>query len=125
MTPDEADQALFTMAAVWPGKIDDATIAVWRNRLQRYEFEHVILAVDQLADTENWWPSWSKITEGAAAAKRAQAPVWKALPPVKPSTEDEVRAAIREARETLREAGAKMSVRSKQRLSGVPWSPPR
>lgn len=102
MTPDEADHALFTMAAVWPGKIDDSTIAVWRNRLERYEFEHVILTVDKLADTEDWWPSWSKISAGVAAVKRAQQPVFKALPPADPASPEEVREALKAARESLK-----------------------
>lgn len=122
MTPDEADQVLFTMAAVWPTKLDDNTIAVWRNRLHRYDFEHVILAIDQLADTEEWWPAWAKLAEGVAAAKRAAEPEWKALPPGKIADDAEVRAAIREARETLRDSGAKLSQQSQERLAGVPWS---
>lgn len=123
MTPDEADQVLFTMAAVWPGKIDDTTIAMWRNRLDRYHADEVYQAIDRLADTAKWWPSWSELVEAVDAVKRANARTWEALPPAgELASEDEAREAIREAREALREAGANLSVRSRQRLAGVPWS---
>ena len=105
MTPDEADKVLFTMAAMWPqAKVDDATIAIWRNRLQRHEFTHVINTIDKLADQARWWPSWADVVEGVTAQKRAEHANRSALPPVPVERLPlpEVRAAIAEARAALR-----------------------
>lgn len=123
MTPDEADQVLFTMASVWPGKIDDTTIAMWRNRLNRYHADEVYQAIDRLADTAKWWPSWSELVEAVGAVKRANAASFKPLPPAgELASKDDARAALRQAREALRDAGADLSPRSRQRLAGVPWT---
>ena len=70
MTRDEVDRLLFTMTAIWPGKISDPTLMVWRDRLTNLDPDVASEAVNQLADTKKYWPAWSELSELAAAIKR-------------------------------------------------------
>jgi len=79
MTNDEVDRLLFTMTAIWPGKISDPTLMVWRDRLAGLDPDVATEAVNQLADASKYWPSWSEMSELAAAIKR-RAPAPKELP---------------------------------------------
>ena len=103
MTGDEADQVLLTLSATWPrNNMGDATIALWRQRLQRHDHAHTVAAVEKLTDQLDWWPSWAQLAAGIAAAKRAAQPVWRQLerPGVLPTGESLDR--LRELRATLR-----------------------
>ncbi len=102
MTPDQADQILLTLASTWNTKISDPTIITWRNRLATLDYNHACTAVNQLADTSHWWPSWAQMKEAADAAKRAAGPMFEALPPAGEALSvKEQRAALAEARATL------------------------
>jgi len=79
MTNDEVDRLLFTMTAIWPGKISDPTLMVWRDRLAGLDPDVATEAVNQLADASKYWPSWSEMSELTAAIKR-RAPAPKELP---------------------------------------------
>ena len=79
MTNDEVDRLLFTMTAIWPGKISDPTLMVWRDRLTNLDPDVASEAVNQLADTKKYWPAWAEMSELAAAIKR-RAPAPKELP---------------------------------------------
>jgi len=79
MTRDEVDRLLFTMTAIWPGKISDPTLMVWRDRLTNLDPDVASEAVNQLADTKKYWPAWAEMSELAAAIKR-RAPAPKELP---------------------------------------------
>jgi len=79
MTKDEADHLLFLMTAIWPTKISDPTLMVWRDRLAGLDPDIATEAVNQLADASKYWPSWSEMSELAAAIKR-RAPAPKELP---------------------------------------------
>lgn len=80
MTKDEADRLLFTMTAIWTTKISDPTLMVWRDRLTNLDPDIASEAINQLADTSKYWPSWSELSELAAAIKRRTASVYKSLP---------------------------------------------
>ena len=78
MTSDEVDRLLFTMTAIWPGKISDPTLMVWRDKLAALDPDVASEAVNQLADTKKYWPAWAEMSELAAAIKR-RAPAPKEL----------------------------------------------
>lgn len=79
VTPDDADRTLMLFAAQWPGTVSDPTLLLWRQRLQSHDAAHVAEAVDRLAKTCKWWPSWSEVEEAVAAVKRASLPVYAEL----------------------------------------------
>ena len=79
MTNDEVDRLLFTMTAIWPGKISDPTLMVWRDRLASLDPDVASEAINQLADTSKYWPAWSELSELVAAIKR-RTPAPKELP---------------------------------------------
>ncbi len=79
MTRDEVDRLLFTMTAIWPGKISDPTLMVWRDRLTNLDPDVASEAVNQLADTRKYWPAWSELSELTAAIRR-RTPAPKELP---------------------------------------------
>ena len=89
MTSDEVDRLLFTMTAIWPGKISDPTLMVWRDRLTNLDPDIATEAVNQLADTNKRWPSWSEVSDAAAAIKRRTVSTYKSLPagPLLPKAE--------------------------------------
>ena len=103
MTPDQADQTLMLFAAQWPGKISDPTLLVWHQRLLDHDHETIQKAVGRLADTEPWWPCWSKVMEAVRAEQRA-GEADRALPEPDgpPATLQEMRAGLAECRATLR-----------------------
>ena len=79
MTKDEADHLLFLMTAIWPTKISDPTLMVWRDKLAGLDPDIATEAVNQLADASKYWPSWAEMSEVTAAIRR-RTPAPKELP---------------------------------------------
>jgi len=88
MTNDEVDRLLFTMTAIWPGKISDPTLMVWRDKLTNLDPDVASEAINQLADTSKYWPAWSELSELVAAIKR-RTPAPKELPTGRKVSKDE------------------------------------
>jgi hypothetical protein len=102
MTPDEADQVLLTLSATWPhNNMTDATITLWRQRLQGRNHLHTATAVERLTDQLDWWPTWAQLSAGIASARLADGPMWRQLERPGALSADESLGRVKALRATL------------------------
>ena len=71
MKEEEANQILFLMAAIWTQPISDATLLVWKQRIEREEdYELAQEAVSLLSDRCKFFPSIAEFHETIRSLKR-------------------------------------------------------
>ena len=70
MKEEEANQILFLMSAVWTQPISDATLLVWKQRIQREDYELAQEAVSLLSDRCKFFPSIAEFHETIRSLKR-------------------------------------------------------
>ena len=70
MKEEEANQILFLMSAVWTQPISDATLLVWKQRIEREDYELAQEAVSLLSDRCKFFPSIAEFHETIRSLKR-------------------------------------------------------
>jgi len=70
MKEEEANQILFLMAAIWTRPISDATLLVWKQRIQKEDYELAQEAVSLLSDRCKFFPSIAEFHETIRSLKR-------------------------------------------------------
>ena len=70
MKEEEANQILFLMAAIWTQPISDATLLVWKQRIQKEDYELAQEAVSLLSDRCKFFPSIAEFHETIRSLKR-------------------------------------------------------
>ena len=71
MKEEEANQILFLMSAVWTQPISDATLLVWKQRIQKEEsYELAQEAISLLSDRCKFFPSIAELHETIRSLKR-------------------------------------------------------
>ena len=70
MKEEEANQILFLMSAVWTQPISDATLLVWKQRIQKEDYELAQEAVSLLSDRCKFFPSIAEFHETIRSLKR-------------------------------------------------------
>ena len=70
MKEEEANQILFLMAAIWTQPISDATLLVWKQRIEREDYELAQEAVSLLSDRCKFFPSIAEFHETIRSLKR-------------------------------------------------------
>jgi len=71
MTDDQADYVLARMCVVWAGKpLTVEEVNFWVSKLQPYEFEHGMDALEKIADHCKFFPSWAEYKEFIDLIKR-------------------------------------------------------
>jgi hypothetical protein len=79
MSPEEVEEILFTMTAIWTQKINDPTLMVWKELLAPEDRSKVRAAIKQLADTSKYFPAWSEVKEIVELLKRQEREAPKAI----------------------------------------------
>jgi hypothetical protein len=71
MKEQEANQILFLMSAIWTQPISDATLLVWKQRIEREkDYELAQEAVSLLSDRCKFFPSIAEFHETIRSLKR-------------------------------------------------------
>ena len=70
MKEEEANQILFLMSAVWTQPISDATLLVWKQRIQKEDYELAQESVSLLSDRCKFFPSIAEFHETIRSLKR-------------------------------------------------------
>ncbi len=71
MKEEEANQKLFLMSAIWTQPISDATLLVWKQRIEREkDYELAQEAVSLLSDRCKFFPSIAEFHETIRSLKR-------------------------------------------------------
>jgi len=70
MKEQEANQILFLMSAIWTQPISDATLLVWKQRIQKEDYELAQEAVSLLSDRCKFFPSIAEFHETIRSLKR-------------------------------------------------------
>ena len=70
MKEEEANQILFLMSAIWTQPISDATLLVWKQRIEREDYELAQEAVSLLSDRCKFFPSIAEFHETIRSLKR-------------------------------------------------------
>ena len=105
MIEDHADYVLAKLSVVYPNKtLTVEEVRFWVEKLAPYDFDDGMEAIDMIADSCKFWPSWSEFRECLQALTRKNRLNVRALPePVStPAGEEDVRRFIAAARQTLR-----------------------
>ena len=101
MTPDHADYVLAKLSVVFPNKaLSVEEVRFWVEKLERFEFDHGMKAVDKVGDICKFWPSWAEFKEVLMAVRQRTYEL--AEPTTPPCTIEEARAHLAEIRETMR-----------------------
>ena len=83
MTPDEADWLLARMSVAWPVKmLNVEEVRFWIEKLQPYDIEDSIQALNRLEDTCKFWPSWSEFKISLRAVRNSHEKNFVQLQPV-------------------------------------------
>ena len=99
MKEEEANQILFLMSAVWTQPISDATLLVWKQRIQREDYELTQEAVSLLSDRCKFFPSIAEFHETIRSLKRK--PVFELDNPGAVLSQSETLSHISKARKEL------------------------
>ena len=99
MKEEEANQILFLMSAVWTQPISDATLLVWKQRIQREDYELAQEAVSLLSDRCKFFPSIAEFHETIRSLKRK--PVFELDNPGAVLSQSETLSHISKARKEL------------------------
>ena len=99
MKEEEANQILFLMTAVWTQPISDATLLVWKQRIQREDYELTQEAVSLLSDRCKFFPSIAEFHETIRSLKRK--PVFELDNPGAVLSQSETLSHISKARKEL------------------------
>ena len=70
MKEQEANQILFLRSAVWTQPLSDATLLVWKQRIQKEDYELAQEAVSLLSDRCKFFPSIAEFHETIRSLKR-------------------------------------------------------
>lgn len=100
MKEEEANQILFLMAAVWTQPISDATLLVWKQRIQKEDYELAQEAVSLLSDKCKFFPSIAEFHETIRSLKRRK-PVFELDNPGAVLSQEETLSHISRARKEL------------------------
>ena len=100
MKEQEANQILFLMSAIWTQPLSDATLLVWKQRIEREkDYELAQEAVSLLSDRCKFFPSIAEFHETIRSLKRE--PVFELDDPGTVLSQSETLSHINKARKEL------------------------
>ena len=102
MTEDHADYVLAKLSVVFPNKtLTVEEVKFWIGKLAPYEFDDGMDAVELIADSSKFWPSWSEFRECLNACRRRHDVKALPAPSTEPASLEEVRRHLSEIRARL------------------------